>query len=177
MDAKQATTGVEMETVVVGRPTLLVATDGSEAALHAGERAVGLAGFLGAKLYVLYVVDEDGAFRAGIHYGEAVKELAAFGRREATGRVAALAERAGVEHEEVVVTGNPARAILAVAEEVGADYVLMGAEGASWLGNALFGSVSEEVLRRADRTVLLVGGKRSPGDPLLGRLERMRAGV
>ena len=154
-----------------------MATDGSEAALHAGERAVGLAGFLGAKVYVLYVVDDDEAFRAGIHYGEAVKELAAFGRREATGRVAELAEKAGVEHEEVVVTGNPAWAILAVAEEVGADYVLMGAEGASRLGNALFGSVSEEVLRRADRTVLLVGGKRSPGDPLLGRLERMRARV
>lgn len=155
-----------------GRPTILAATDGSEAALHAGERAVGLAGFLGAKLYVLYVVDEDEAFRAGIHYGEAMRELAAFGRR-VTSRISGLAERIGVEHEEVVTAGDPARTIVAVAEDVGADYVLMGAVGSSRLGNAIFGSVSEEVLRHADRTVLLVGGKRAQTDPMLGRLERM----
>jgi nucleotide-binding universal stress UspA family protein len=53
MDAKQTTTGVEMPKAPASRPTLLVATDGSEAAVHAGERAVGLARFLGAKLYVL----------------------------------------------------------------------------------------------------------------------------
>lgn len=40
------------------RPTLLAATDGSEAALQAGERAALLAKFLGAKLFVLYVVDK-----------------------------------------------------------------------------------------------------------------------
>ena len=124
---------------------------------------------------MLYVVDEDGAFRAGIHYGEAIRELTALGGR-VTGQIAGLAEAAGAEHEEVVATGDPARAIVAVAKEVGADYVIMGAEGSSRLGNAFFGSVSEEVLRRADRTVLLVGGKRARTDPLLDRLERMRAG-
>ena len=170
MDATQRKTD---KAATVGRPTLLVATDGSEASLHAGERAVGLAAFLGARLYALNVVDEDGAFRAGIHYGEAVRELAAFGGR-ATGRIGELAESAGVEHEEVVATGDPARAILTVAREVGADYVLMGAEGSTRMENALFGSVSEEVLRHADRTVLLVGGRRSQADPLLDRLQRMR---
>lgn len=85
MDTRQTATGIAKRTPAAGRPNILAATDGSEAAQHAGERAVGLAGFLGAKLYVLYVVDEDGAFRAGIHYGDAVRELAAFGRR-ATGR-------------------------------------------------------------------------------------------
>jgi nucleotide-binding universal stress UspA family protein len=176
MDATQKGTKSAERAAAVGRPTLLAATDGSEASLHAGERAVGLAGFIGAKLYVLYVVDEDEAFRAGIHYGEASKELAAFDK-QATGRIAELAQRAGVEYEEVVTAGDPARTILAVAEDVGADYVLMGAEGASRLSNALFGSVSEEVLRRADRTVLLVGGKRAQTDPLLDRLERMHSGA
>jgi hypothetical protein len=64
MNAKRTTTeGVEG--AAAGRPTALVATDGSEAALHAGERAVGLAGFLGAKLYVLYALDEEEAFHTG----------------------------------------------------------------------------------------------------------------
>lgn len=40
----------------------------------------------------------------------------------------------------------------------GADPVFLGAESMSKLEHALIGSVSEKVLRRANRTVLLVGG-------------------
>ena len=50
--------------------TILLATDGSKASLHAAERAVHLAGRLGAKPYVLYAIDKDLAFHAGIHYGD-----------------------------------------------------------------------------------------------------------
>ena len=82
-----------------------------------------------------------------------------------------------MDHEELVATGDPARSILSVAGDVGADYVILGAEGASRLGNAIFGSVSEEVLRRADRPVLLVGGKRARTDPMLDRMDRMHAGT
>lgn len=147
-------------------PTILVTTDGSDVALHAAELAVGLAGLLGAKLHVLYALDEDRAFRTGIHYGGSVRDLAVSGWR-ATGEVAALAEGADVEHEEVVVVGVPARVILSVADDVGADYIVMGANGASRLGHVLFGSVAEEVSRRADRSVILVGGKRARTEPLM----------
>ncbi len=50
--------------------TILLATDGSKASLHTAERAVHLAGRLGAKLYILYAIDKDRAFHAGIHYGD-----------------------------------------------------------------------------------------------------------
>jgi hypothetical protein len=43
----------------------------------------------------------------------------------------------------------------------------MGAEGMSRLESIMIGNVAQEVLRRADRTVLLVGGHRSPDDPML----------
>jgi nucleotide-binding universal stress UspA family protein len=69
-----------------------------------------------------------------------------------------LAEEAGVKCEELVVSGRPAQAILSAAEELGADAVFLGAEGMSKLEHALIGSVSEEVLRLANRTVLVVGG-------------------
>ena len=49
---------------------ILVATDGSKASFHAAERAVHLAGHLRAKLYVLYAVDKERTFHAGIHYVE-----------------------------------------------------------------------------------------------------------
>lgn len=152
--------------------SLLVATDGSEPSFYAGERAVRLAGSLGARLHVLYVVDHDGAFHAGVHYGDAVRELARAGR-EATGRISALARQEGVAHQELVAEGRPAEVIVGTAREVGADYILMGAEGMSRVGRALVGSVSQEVLRHADRPVLLVGGRRLPDDPLLSRRFRL----
>jgi nucleotide-binding universal stress UspA family protein len=148
-------------------PAVLVATDGSEVSLRAGEYAVRLAGAFRAKLFALYVVDEHLAFHAGIHYSELVERLSEDGR-EATGRVRALAERAGVECEELIVFGRPEQSILAVAEEVGADPIVLGAEGVSGLEHALIGSVSEEVLRHANRTVLVVGGRPEGGSAKSG---------
>lgn len=108
------------------------------------------------KLFALNVVDEHLAFHAGIHYSELVERLSEDGR-EATGRVRTLAEKAGVECEELIVFGRPEQPILAVAEEVGADPIVLGAKGMSGLEHALIGSVSEEVLHHANRTVLVVG--------------------
>jgi nucleotide-binding universal stress UspA family protein len=139
-------------------PAVLVATDGSEVSVRAGEYAARLASGLGAKLFVLYVVDEHLTFHAGIHYGQFVEMLSEDGR-EATAKVQALAEGAGVESEELVVFGRPERTILEVAEELGADTIVLGAEGMSKMEHALVGSVSEEVLRHANRTVLVVGGR------------------
>ncbi len=146
---------------------ILSATDGSMASFHAAERAVHLAGQLGAKLYVLYAVDKDRAFHGGIHYGEGLQELRKAGE-EATEKVAALASKHGVESEKHIVEGRrAAQTILWVTEEVGADYIMMGAEGMSRLESLMIGSVAQEVLRNAKRTVLLVGGQRSPDDPML----------
>jgi nucleotide-binding universal stress UspA family protein len=145
-------------------PAILVATDGSEVSLRAGEYAARLADGLGAKLFILYVVDERLAFHGGIHYGELVERLSEEGR-EATGKVRALAEEAGADCEEMIVLGRPEQSILAVAEEVGADPIILGAEGKSRMEHALIGSVSEEVLRHANRTVLVVGGHPERGNP------------
>ena len=143
-------------------PAVLLATDGSEVSLRAGEYAARLAGSLDAKLFVLYVVDERLLFHSGIHYGEFVARLSEDGRR-ATGKVRALAEKEGVECEELIVFGRPEQTILSVAEEVGADPIFLGAEGMSRLEHAFIGSVSEEALRRANRTVLVVGGHPEDG--------------
>ena len=115
------------------QPKILVATDGSKASFHAAERAVYLAGHMGAKLYVLYAIDKDRAFHAGIHYGEDLRELQKDGK-EATETVAALAAKHGVECEKLVVEGGrPARTIVWAAEEVESNYIVMGTEGMSRL--------------------------------------------
>jgi nucleotide-binding universal stress UspA family protein len=142
---------------------ILLATDGSKASFHAAERAV----HLGAKLYVLYAVDKRRTFHAGIHYGEDLQELRKAGK-EATEKVAARATKHGVESEKHLVEGGrPARTILWAADEVGADYIVMGTEGMSRLESLMIGDVAQEVLRNAERTVLMVGGQRSPDDPML----------
>ena len=138
-------------------PAVLLATDGAQVSLRAAEYAARLAEGLGAKLFALYVVDEHLTFRSGVHYGEFVQRLSEDGR-EATGRVRAVAEEAGVEFEELIVLGRPGRTIVEVAEEIGADPIVLGSEGTSTMEHALLGSVSEEVLRNANRTVLVVGG-------------------
>src|SRR5215216_1225302 len=142
--------------------SVLIATDGSEVSLRASEYAARLAGSLGAKLFILYVVDEHLLFHSGIHYGEFVEMLSQEGR-QATGKVRALAEKAGVECEELIVFGRPEQTILSVAEEVSADPIFLGAEGMSRLEHAFIGSVSEEALRHANRTVILVGGHPEDG--------------
>ena len=142
--------------------SVLVATDGSEVSLRAGKYAVRLADGLGAKLFILYVVDEHLLFHSAIHYAEFVEMLSEEGR-EATGKVRALAEKEGVECEELIVFGRPEQTILSVAEEVRADPIILGAEGMSRLEHAFIGSVSEEALRRANRTVLVVGGHPEDG--------------
>ena len=157
-------------------PAVLVATDGSEVSLRAGEHAAQLADGLGAKLFALYVVDEHLAFHGGIHYAELVERLSEDGR-EATGKVRALAEKAGVQFEELIVFGRPYQTILAVAEEVGADPIVLGAEGMTGLEHAFIGSVSEEVLRRANRTVLVVGGHPEDGSAKSGSPESESAGA
>ena len=135
---------------------LLVATDGSAAALRAGGYAARLARRLGAKLYILNVVNIHWTFIGGVHYGEAVRELTRTGR-EATAEIKALADQDGVECEELIVEGDPARAIVGVAEEVDADCVLLGRETRSRLEGVLFGDVSQDVLRLSSRPVLVAG--------------------
>jgi nucleotide-binding universal stress UspA family protein len=142
--------------------SVLVATDGSDVSLRAGEYAVRLAGGSGAKLFILYVVDEHLLFHSGIHYGEFVEMLSQEGR-EATGKVRALAEKERVECEELIVFGRPEQTILSVAEELSADPIFLGAEGITRLEHAFIGSVSEEALRRANRTVIVVGGHPEDG--------------
>ena len=145
-------------------PVILAATDGSEASLAAGEHAVRLAGELGARLIVLYVVDEDAAFHAGIHYGDAVAELVRVGR-EATARVASLAAERGVECREAVVSGKPYRTIVSVADKLAARYIVLGSHGGYAFERAVLGSVSAKVLHLAEHPVLVVGGRVPSGAP------------
>jgi nucleotide-binding universal stress UspA family protein len=58
--------------------------------------------------------------------------------------------------ETVLRTGKPAREILATVEAADIDQIVMGSRGRSGIGRVLFGSVAEEVTRRATVPVTIV---------------------
>lgn len=57
---------------------------------------------------------------------------------------------------EIVTGHDVAHLLAAAAERAGADLICLGSRGRSGLARALFGSVSQEVMLRTDRPVLLV---------------------
>jgi nucleotide-binding universal stress UspA family protein len=60
----------------------------------------------------------------------------------------------GVELELRLVTGDPAMAIVELAEEENADMIIMGTHGRTGLTRLVMGSVAEAVVRRANCPVL-----------------------
>jgi nucleotide-binding universal stress UspA family protein len=73
-------------------------------------------------------------------------------------------ELGGTRWEGRLEPGDPADALLRVAEEVGAEALVVGSHGYGPLAS-LLGSVSHELLRRADRpvTVIPIGAVRRDG--------------
>jgi nucleotide-binding universal stress UspA family protein len=63
---------------------------------------------------------------------------------------------AGISLEHRLGYGEPGSTILAVAEEIGADLIVMGTHGRTGLRRLLMGSVAEHVVRHASCPVLTV---------------------
>ena len=61
-----------------------------------------------------------------------------------------------VEHEVIVADKPTVAHILELLEKRGCDLIVMGTHGHSWLRQRLFGSVTEEVIRRARCPVMVV---------------------
>jgi nucleotide-binding universal stress UspA family protein len=69
-------------------------------------------------------------------------------------------QEAGIAVEQVSRVGDPAAEILAVAEEVDADHIVLGGRKRSPARSLLFGSVTQAVLLDADRPVSVTGGEK-----------------
>lgn len=73
-------------------------------------------------------------------------------------------EEAGVETTLEERSGEPANAILNLAENIDADCICVGGRRRSPAGKAIFGSVSQSVILQADRPVLITGGLEGVGE-------------
>jgi nucleotide-binding universal stress UspA family protein len=148
------------------RPVLgvLVAVDGSEAAQRAASFAAALPLAPGVAIHLLAVVERPrypstapaaaaGLLRAAID--DTIAERTAALERALAQAAAAFGERA---LQRLLVVGHPAEEIVRAADGHRVDLVVVGARGLGAVKRLLLGSVSEAVLRDAQRAVLVVRG-------------------
>lgn len=137
--------------------SILVATDGSEAAATAVEHAIALAERFDAPLYGIAVVDERTEYDTGI---VDPAEVQRHHRERASGWLEELeetADSAGVAVETAVRSGVPHQEILDYAAGLNAGAIVLGSRGRSSFKGALLGSTVDRVVRITDRPVLVVG--------------------
>src|SRR5262249_31587111 len=64
--------------------------------------------------------------------------------------------RVRVEHRVIVADRPGAAHVLEILDKMGCDLIVMGTHGRHWLRHRLFGSVTEDVVRRARWPVMVV---------------------
>ena len=134
--------------------TIVVGYDGTEASERALSRAGDIAAAFGSSVIVTSVSPVmTGAARGGgtvdpTHPPEKTDSVIAAG-------VGKLTER-GLQAESVLGVGDPAEAIVELAEERNADLIVVGTREPSFFERLFGSSVSESVQRRAGCDVLIV---------------------
>lgn len=144
--------------------TILVATDFSEASAAALAYAFSLARSLNVHLYVVHVVPEDDvrvltALCAHLQSEVTPEALVETLYAEADKRLTKLVEEAlatDLVQERLLVTGEPAAAIMSCAAAKQAQIIVLGTHGRRGVTRFLMGSVAERVLREAPCAVLVV---------------------
>ena len=140
---------------------IVVGTDGSETASEAVRQAIELAQVSEARLDIVAAFEpvppsrlreEKGELPGDVQYGAGPREDVNVTLDGAVGK----AKQEGVEAEPYPREGDPADAILDVAEETKADLIVVGNKGMTGAKRFLLGSVPNKVSHHAPCAVLIV---------------------
>ncbi|MFA7199005.1 MAG: universal stress protein [Methanoculleus sp.] len=137
--------------------TILVAIDGSEPANRAFEEALGEASVWKADIHVVYVV-ESGLF-SSLPMDNTLEIIYSVLQKEGEDILAAArkkGEAAGVSVTTHLQQGHAGSQIIALAEEVGADRIVLGSYGKSGVDRLLLGSVTDYVVQNSHITTMVV---------------------
>lgn len=140
---------------------IVVGTDGSDTAAQAVTQAGELAEKLGGSLVIVSAFDPVGGARLEKEREGAPADVEwSINEREDVdtmlGQISApLAER-GIDVRTTARQGNPADAILDVAEEENADLIVVGNQGMAGARRFLLGSVPNKISHHAPCSVLIV---------------------
>ena len=140
---------------------IVVGTDGSDTAREAVRQATDLAKLAGATLSIVSAYAPVSKKRSSSEMRDAPADVAyELGPREDINLVlssaAAEAKKEGIEAQTHPVEGDPAEAILNVAEQTKADLIVVGNKGMSGARRFLLGSVPNKVAHHTPCSVIIV---------------------
>lgn len=136
---------------------ILVAIDGSESGERALGKAIEEAKKWDADLHAIYVV-ESGLF-SSLPMDNTLEVIYSLLEKEGEDLLAesrAQAESAGVSLNTHIRQGHAGSEIIALAEELSADLILLGSHGKSEVDRLLLGSVTDYVVRHSRITTTVV---------------------
>lgn len=141
--------------------SIVVGTDGSETADEAVRQSIELARGLGATLQIVSAYEPVAGSRLREEAQQAPADLQWMvnAREDVDATLAQAAERAreaGVPVEVFARQGDPADAILDVAEEKGSELIVVGNKGMTGAKRFLLGSVPNKVSHHAPCSVLII---------------------
>jgi nucleotide-binding universal stress UspA family protein len=141
--------------------SIVVGTDGSDTATQAVREAVDVAGAVGATLELVSAYAPVSEQRLRTHRRDAPEDVegAINPSQEVEASLsdaADIARAAGVNVNTHACQGDPADAILNVAEEHNADLVIIGNKGMTGAKRFLMGSVPDKISHHSPCSVLIV---------------------
>lgn len=156
-----------METKTGAYRRILIATDDSECSKKALQHGHDLAGIMGASVALIHVIEPTSPTNYGADplMGQQpiiIPETTEIQEESSKTLLDEISKRFQDTAEEVFTfsrIGSPKQEILSVANEWGADLIIMGTHGRTGFDHFISGSVSEGVTRRANCPVLVVPGK------------------
>jgi nucleotide-binding universal stress UspA family protein len=141
--------------------SIVVGTDGSETATKAVDAAIELARLSGAALQIVSAYEPVSSLRLREEARQAPPDLQWMINRRADvdatlGQAAERARGGGVTPQTHAREGDPADAILDVAEELAADLIVVGNKGMTGAKRFLLGSVPNRVSHHAPCAVMII---------------------
>lgn len=137
--------------------TVLVCLDGSSLAEQVVQYAANIARRYSSRVVLLQVIPSSVAITPGVSVQTSLSvERSAL---EYLQRVASSMDKGRGPVECVTAQGSPGEAIVRYAKENKVDLIAMSTNGRGGLGQTLFGSVAQHVLREAGLPILLVRPK------------------
>jgi nucleotide-binding universal stress UspA family protein len=141
--------------------SIVVGTDGSDTANEAVRQATELAKAVGAKIHLVSAFEPVGNQRLREERKDVPEDMSWMvnEREDVNATLKEAAEQisqAGVEVETFARQGDPADAILDVAEEQSSDLIVVGNKGMSGAKRFLLGSVPNKVSHHAPCSVMII---------------------
>lgn len=141
---------------------IVVGVDGSEHAAFALDWAVRMAKGMNSEVIAVFAISPPVYFDGGYGYAPPIvmpqfdPEWRAEMKKEFETEWCKRLKESGVSHRMVMEDGRPASVITQVADQVGADVIVVGRRGRGGVAELLLGSVSHELVLHCKRPVLVI---------------------